>query len=168
MPRVAITFILLLCSVSVRAEDTDPSPELLAAARTLQFIADVSIYEGYFLSVVDFCRPHVQPAAVDLVKGAWLAKNGAALELRDRELQRLHRNATAGGAAKEKLDELTLMPETYRNRAIQQDRMVRDLRRYTDLEIRCSKRLGEMLSNGMRMENIVPNTETYMGSKREP
>jgi len=98
----------------------------------------------------------------------WMMANQKYLDLRDKELRRLIKNAEANGA---KTDKMALIDgwakEQYKS-TFSSDRMYRDIATRKDLDIACSKRLGEMNSSVMQLNSIVPRAVAYAHAVGEP
>ena len=60
-----------------------------------------------------------------------------------------------------KLDDFIAMQEKVYKRALNDDRLYKDLKGKADLSTACASRLGEMFSEGMRLSRLAPDAWAY-------
>jgi hypothetical protein len=163
--KALVMFLSLAIAFDSRAEQT---PEQLEFAHALEFVKDVSTYQGMFDSVVKFCEPHAPPHIVAAAKRSWLEQNNQFLTLRDSELSRLVELAKSNGAEPEGVKAVQDWGSQYYLLALNHDRLYKDIQDSTSLDISCSRRLGEMLATNMRLENIRPKAYQYAQRLSKP
>jgi hypothetical protein len=138
-----------------------PSAEVLAMGKTLDFVADVSKYQGMFDSVVSFCRPHVPDHVVKLAQDSWLSANQKYLEIRDSELRRVIEDLRKTGKEPERIAFIKDWAEQQYQGTLNNNRMYKDLLGRDDLPISCAQRLGVMNSSDLKIEIIAPRAVEY-------
>jgi hypothetical protein len=158
--RLFLALMFLVLVPPVQSQEA-PSAEVLAIGKTLDFVADVSKYQGMFDSVVAFCRPHAPDHIVKLAQDSWLSANQKYLDLRDSELSRVIENSRKTGAEPSRITFIKHWAEQQYQGALKNDRMYKDLLGRDDLPISCAQRLGVMNSAGMRIEIIAPRAVEY-------
>jgi hypothetical protein len=162
---IAVFTALLICNVSMAA-DTGTPDDNVHLEKALGFIGAVSGYQGQFDSVVNFCRPHAPGFIVQHSTSEWYKRNRELLELKDREVKRVVALARARGAPQENIDAFMAIPDKLYRNAADNDRMHKDLKGKPDLSTACASRLGEMLSDSMKLDRVAPDAWAYFQATR--
>ncbi len=97
----------------------------------------------------------------------WSKEYGRVLQLKDNEVRRIVELARARGASQEKLDEFIAVQERIYKKALNDDRMYKDLQEKADLSTECASRLGEMLSESMKLSRVAPDAWAYFQAARD-
>jgi len=166
--RHHLALFLLLALAQPACSEEAPSPEIIATGKTLDFVADVSKYQGMFDSVVEFCQPHAPEHVVKFAREQWLTANQRFLDLRDSELHRIIEAARASGTETDRIAFIEDWAKQQYQGTLGNSRMYKDLLGRKDLPIACSRRLGEMNHQGMSLEKIAPRAAEYARDVGEP
>jgi hypothetical protein len=158
--RLLLALIFFALVPPVQAQEA-PSAEVIAMGKTLDFVADVSKYQGMFDSVVAFCRPHAPDHVVKLAQDSWLSANQKYLDLRDSELRRVIDNLRTTGKEPERIAFIKDWAEQQYRATLNNNRMYKDLLGRDDLPISCAQRLGVMNSADLKIEIIAPRAVQY-------
>jgi hypothetical protein len=164
--RIAAFAALLTCSPAI-ATDTAASNDNVQLEKAVGFIGAVSGYQGQFDSVVNFCRSHVPGFLVQHSTSEWYKRNRDVLALKDSEVRRVVELARVRGTPQERIEEFRAMPEKIYKRALDNDRMYKDLKDKANLSTECSSRLGAMLSDSMKLSRVAPDAWVYFQAMRE-
>ncbi len=159
--KFQLLIVLLLGLADPAHTKEEHHADVQEVSKTLDFIADVSKLQGEFDSVVQFCLPHAPQYILKQSQGMWLMANQKYLDLRDKELRRIIKNAEANGAKPDKIASIHDWAKEQYKGTLSSDRMYKDIATRSDLDIACSKRLGEMNSSGMQLNSIAPRAVAY-------
>lgn len=160
--------LIVLAFISPAQSQDAPSAEVVALGKTLDFVADVSKYQGMFDSIVAFCRPHSPSHIVKLAQDSWLSSNQKYLDLRDKELSRVINGLRESGADSERIDFIKDWADQQYQGTLNNNRMYKDLLGQSDLSVTCPQRLGAMNSADLKIETIAPRAVTYAQTIGEP
>jgi hypothetical protein len=155
-----LAFLLLLLSPLAYAAG-QASTEAADVQREIEYVGNIQRFQGMYDSVVGFCGKHVPAHLLERARSEWLDKNKPYLDLRDKQLGEIMQVAAANGASDEELSKIrSWVQEQYESR-LHHDRLYKDLADESDLTIPCSRRLGEMLSSGMSLDVLSPESVEY-------
>jgi hypothetical protein len=128
------------------------------------FVADVTMFEGMFYSVLDYCAPYAGQAVANLTKADWLNQNSKLLKSRD-----VVHNELIGefAADKETADQMRAWREGIFSKAREEDRAYSDILGSANMVLACSKRLGEMVSDSMTFRRIAPKSFAYWSQEAQ-
>jgi hypothetical protein len=166
--RLFVSLALYLALAQPAYSGEVKSAEVVAVGKRLDFIADISRFQGMFDSVVEFCRPHAPEHLLKFSRDYWLVANQRFLDLRDKELNRVIEEARGNGAKPEKITLIKDWAKQQYQEALSNNRMFKDLFGAKDLDIACSRRLGEMNSTGMSLGSIRPSAAEYAKTAGKP
>jgi hypothetical protein len=162
-----LALLLVALVPSAQSQET-PSAEVIAIGKTLDFVADISKYQGMFDSVVAFCKPHAPAHVLKMAQDSWLAANRKYLELKDSELSRVIAELQENGAEPERIAFVKDWAGQQYQGTLNNNRMYKDLLGRDDLPISCSQRLGAMNSGSLKIETIAPRAIEYARGAGEP
>lgn len=166
--KLFFSLILFLALAHPAYSDEAQSAEVVVVRKRLDFIEDVSKFQGMFDSVMEFCRPHAPEHILKVSRMDWLSTNQRFLDLRDKELNRVIDEARAHGAKPEKIAFIKNWAKQQYKEALSNNRLFKDLLGDKDLDIACSRRLGAMNSAGMSLGSIRPGAAEYAKTIGKP
>lgn len=158
--RSLVRIFVAICgmlSVAVSAENLEDERFVKAVA----FVSDASTYQAYFDSVSTFCAPYAPALILQQSRAAWDAANAKLMTFRDKQQKWVTEFATNRGATADKLDTVRSLSESTYRKVLAKGSMYKDLAEKPDLEIACSKRLGEMLADKMTFSRLAPESWAY-------
>jgi hypothetical protein len=158
--KATVTLLLLIVVGPLVADEASEETRAKVA-----FVADVTMFEGMFYSVLDYCAPFAGQAVANLTKVDWLSQNSKLLESRDAAHNELI-DEFAGD--NETADQMRAWREGVFSEAHEGDRAYRDILGSTNMLLACSKRLGAMVSDSMTFKRIAPQSFAYWSQESQP
>jgi hypothetical protein len=129
-----------------------------AETDAVAFVSDVTMFEGMFYSVHDYCAPLSGEVVADLAEKTWIEENKRLLAYRDAVMEELI--ATLAGDA-DTADDFRGWKQGIFAAARNNDRVYADIRGAADMHLACSKRLGEMTSESMAFKRVAPDAFSF-------
>jgi hypothetical protein len=156
--RFVASLLLLSLVTPTFADDAVDAATLLVA-----FIHDVTAYEGMYYSVRNYCAPFASPFIVEKSDKEWTKENRQLLSDRDAAVNKLVVKLDSAAAGKFKDWNFGIWTKFHDS-----NRLYKDLTSAPDMNIACSKRLGEMVSDSMRFQHIAPTSYAFWKHRGAP
>jgi hypothetical protein len=161
MKRWWVTLAATITNSVVVAVPPDLTSE--TARRTaLIFVGQISNFQGYFDSVVEFCRPRLPELTIKHATSDWKAQNQEALDYRDSELTRVLMTVRQLGMSQAGLDEIAGWPDKHYRESLKKAIMVNDIRYDKNPMLACARRLGDLNSDRMSLQRLSPGAWAYL------
>lgn len=162
MKKVKLLLLLTLFNQPLPLQAEQPDLEYIGALSKL--IIDIEVYKGMFYSVHNYCEPHTNTGIATWSETHWNERNKSLYDAQKLAVQQFMELARKNGVEKEASAKLTEAKSTGYQRALNHNRLYKDIVPLEDKHIACSKRLGAMNSESMSFKNLAPDSYNFWQS----